>query len=464
MHDTALTHCLQKKTESIFNKLMLQFRNPLVYILLFALLVDTGAWLYEGANNVPLESIAILLILAANAGLGLWQNLKSEIALAKLATYTEPHCWVIRDGALQQVESKQLVPGDIVRVEAGERLPADGVVLQTSGFIVDESIVTGESAPVTAAIDAAVLSGTMAVRGSALFTVTNTGSNSNMGKLASILAEVERDKTPLEKRIQIVGCKIAISVSAAAIVLWIAGISFTGISHISELFLFAVALAVAAVPESLPAVITLTLALGAERMAKKKAVVHKMSAVEALGSVTVIATDKTGTLTENRMTVQELESTDQDAALLALALVNDADLTSDAGDPLELGILAYIDQRAPALIATARQTNIRVDGRPFDAQRKFMRTTVRNPTGAIVSYFKGAPEILLAMSSLTAAEQVHWRERIAAHASKGFLALAVAKSEDTAEHNLEWLGLVLLLDPPRPEVAESISHAIAAGI
>lgn len=452
------------KAESIARKLLKQFRNPLIYILLFALFVDSGIWLYEGAVGTPLEAIAILLILVANAGLGLWQNLKSEIALAKLASYTEPHCWVIRDGVLQKIESRQLVPDDIVRIEAGERLPADGKVLQNTGLVVDESIVTGESSPVTKENHSEVLSGTMAVRGAALYCVTQTGPNSNMGKLAAMLAGVERDETPLEKRLRVVGRKIAVVASVAATGLWITGIAFTGTDHINELFLFAVALAVAAVPESLPAVITFTLALGVERMARKHAVVRKMSAVEALGSVTVIATDKTGTLTENKMAVQALDCTDIQSTLLTLALANDADLVSGAGDPLELGILSYIKLQAPSLLESVAQNYTRIAGRPFDTQWKYMRTTVTNVSGEALSFFKGAPEVLLAMTTLGQAEQAQWRERIDAHASKGFRALAVARSAGAAEANLEWLGLVLLLDPPRPEVAESIRQARAAGI
>lgn len=163
-----------QQTQSLLSKFLSQFRNPLVYILLVALLVDSGIWIYEGATEFPLESLTILVILLANASLGLWQNLKSEIALARLDKLTEPHCSVFRDGRLQRVESRSLVPGDIVRVEAGERLPADGTVLQLSGFIVDESIITGESEPVEKSVSDTVLSGTMAARGAAIIEVTMT--------------------------------------------------------------------------------------------------------------------------------------------------------------------------------------------------------------------------------------------------------------------------------------------------
>lgn len=445
-------------------KFLAQFRNPLIYILLFALVVDTGIWIYGDAEGKPVEAITILLILLANAILGLWQNLKSDAALSRLDKLTEPHCWVIRNSALQRIESRLLVPDDIVRVEAGERLPADGVVLQNSGLIVDESIVTGESAPVTVETNGAVLSGTLAVRGTALIRISSIGNDSTMGKLALMLAGVERDQTPLEKRLQRLGRRIAYAVSAIALILWLSGIILAGPGYTGELFLLVVALAVAAVPESLPAVITLTLALGVERMAKRKAIVRKLSAVEALGSVSVIATDKTGTLTENRMSVQQLDCSDEGAAHIAMVLVNDADLDSGAGDPLELGILTHIDQLDSNLIATIRDAHKPVSSRPFDAQWKFMRVTVSDSAGETKSYFKGAPEVLLNLSTLDTQEQSRWQERINAHASKGYRALALARSDGETEQNLEWLGLILLLDPPRAEVADAIRQALAAGI
>lgn len=450
--------------DSVARKLLQQFNNPLIYILLFALFVDTGIWFYEGADTLPLESVAILIILLVNASLGLWQNLKSEAAVAQLKRLTEPQSWVIREGRLQHIESRLLVPGDVLRVEAGERIPADGRILSHSGFMVDESVVTGESAPVIKQSNQDVLSGTLAARGFALIEVTSTGAESNMGKLASLLIAVKRDKTPLEKRLEIVGHKIAIAVAVAASLLWLAGISIVGWSHSGELLLFAVALAVAAVPESLPAAITLSLALGIERMAQRKAAIRKMSAVEALGSVTVIATDKTGTLTENKMSVQKLDCTDLGETYRAMILVNDADLASGAGDPMELGIMSYVSQQDDQLIAITQQSHEIISTRPFDAQWKYMRVTIRNPAGEIVSYLKGAPEVLLALSNLSQEEQESWRERIDNYAGTGYRAIAMAMSKGESESDLQWLGLILLLDPPRPEVADAIRRALNAGI
>ena len=445
-------------------KLLAQFHNPLIYILLCALAIDTAAWLYEGGSAIPVETIAILLILMANATLGLWQDSKSETALQRLKQLSAPQSWVYRDGKLQRIESSLLVPGDQVRVEAGERIPADGITLQEQGFLVDESVMTGESLPVDVAAGTLVLSGTLAVRGMAILEVTKTGKASNMGKLAELLQEVVPEKTPLEKRLEAISRKIAIAVVAIALLLLACGITLAGLDHFSHLFLFAVALAVAAVPESLPAVITLALALGVERMAKRKAVVRKLSAVEALGSVTVIATDKTGTLTENRMAVHAVESDLPSEAFRAMALANDADLATLAGDPLETGMLRHLEQQQAGLASTIRNSCRRIGARPFDAEWKFMRCTVESHDGIVSSYLKGAPEVLLERSRLSAAEKQQWQKRIHQHASEGHRAIALAKGEGEREEDLHFLGLVLLFDPPRPEVPGAIRAAQEAGV
>ena len=452
------------KTETLWHKLLLQFNNPLIYILLFALSIDVGIWFYEGADSLPVEALAILIILLANASMGLWQNLKSEAALSQLKQLTAPQSWVYREGQLQHIESSQLVPGDTIRIESGERIPADGITKQTTGFMIDESILTGESAPVDKTNEQEVFSGTLAVRGFAIIEVTHTGSNSNMGKLAAMLQDVVQEKTPLEKRMDVIGKKIAIVVIIIASILLISGLSLVGIGYFGKIFLFAVALAVAAVPESLPAVITLALALGVERMAKRKAVVRKMSAVEALGSVTVIATDKTGTLTENKMNVQELDCEDLQEAYKAMVLVNDADLKTGAGDPLEIGILKYIAEQDSGLISTINLNHKKISSRPFDAEWKFMRVTTKTPQDETVSYLKGAPEIILSRCALTSEKKQYWEDRIDSYACKGYRALAIAKGNGEAEENLQWIGLILLLDPPRKEVADAISKALNAGI
>ncbi|MBS1791698.1 MAG: cation-transporting P-type ATPase [Acidobacteria bacterium] len=452
----------EKAPMPLWQRFLRQFQSPLIYILLFALLVDSGIWVAEGAAGLPVETVAIALILILNAGLGVYQESKSEAALAKLREMTAPLVWVMRDGKLCHLHSSELVPGDVVRIEAGDRIPADGNLIEAEGVMVDESVLTGESIPIEKELAGEVFSGTLLVRGQNYMEVSRTGERSAMGRLAVMIGGIEAEPTPLEQRLRKFGGQIARAVLALVILIAVGGLFIEGLGRISHVFLFAVALAVAAVPEGLPAVLTLTLALGVERMAKRKAVVRRLSAVEALGSVTVIATDKTGTLTENRMFVKDLDSPDVDQALHAMALANDAEEKSGAGDPLELALLEYALKRGIELIRL-RQDHPRHSGRPFDSSSKFMRVTVNGSDGKR-SYLKGAPEVILQFSQLTGEERNLWEEKSDAYAREGYRVLALGHRDGEGEEELEFLGLVLLWDPPRPEVPEAIRLAQEAGI
>jgi Ca2+-transporting ATPase len=446
----------------LWKRFLQQFRSPLIYILLFALVVDLGIWVYEGAQGVPVESLAIGLILVLNAGLGVYQESKAEAALARLKALAVAQVWTLRDGRLVQLPSAELVPGDFVRVEAGDRVPADGELRDGGGVMVDESILTGESVPVDKALDAEVFSGTLFVRGKGYVEVTRTGPASAMGRLATMIGTIETEKTPLERRLHVFGGQIAKAVMALALVLVVGGVFVEGVARLDHVFIFAVALAVAAIPEGLPAVLTLTLALGVERMAKRKAIVRRLSAVEALGSVTVIATDKTGTLTENRMYVKGLDTPDGARALRAMVFANDAEVATSAGDPLELALLEHAQAQGLDPAALGRECP-RAASRPFDSAYKFMRASVRE-AGGVASYLKGAPEVILARCRLTAAERKVWEERAERHAAEGARVLALAGGAGEAETDLDFLGLVLLWDPPRAEVPAAMRQAQAAGI
>ncbi len=439
-----------------------QFRSPLIYLLLAALALDLLLWLEDGGEGWPVESIAIAAVLLLNAALGAFQEHRSEQALAQLAVLAAPFAWVVRDGRPVRVPGRTLVPGDLVRLAAGERVPADGVLVEEHGLLVDESLLTGESLPAEKEPGDEVASGTLAVRGGGLFTVRHTGARSTMGRLATMLGGIETEPTPLERRLDALGRRITLVIGGLALALAAAGIAAEGIGRFDQVFLFAVALAVAAVPEGMPAVVTLTLAFGVKRMARRRAVVRRLSAVEALGSVTVIATDKTGTLTESRMGVQAVESDDPEQAQLAMALANDAAPGTGAGDPLELGLVRHLLEQGVD-VEGLRATHPRVGERPFDSAWKFMRVTVAGPGGRR-SYCKGAPEVLLARSSLEAGERERWERRAAEAAQEGHRVLALACGAGDAEAGLRFLGLVLLWDPPRPEVAGAIAQARSAGI
>ena len=449
-------------TNSLWQRLFSQFKSSLIYILLFALALDLALWLYEGAKQVPFESITIGLILILNAGLGAYQEGKSEEALARLKALATPTAWVKRDGALVQIPANELVPGDIARVEAGDRVPADGCLVEGQGVMADESNLTGESLPIDKDLQDDVFSGTLIVRSKGYIEATRTGPKSTMGQLATMIGGIEVGKTPLERRLSEFGNQVAIAILAVGLALTIGGLVVEGIGRLGQVVLFSVALAVAAVPEGLPAVLTLTLAMGVERLAKRKAIVRRLSAVEALGSVTVIATDKTGTLTENRMHVRAIDAPDADRALHAMVLANDAEIATGAGDPLEVALLDYAASRGadPAHVVANRP---RLSSRPFDSVTKFMRVTVKE-SGQQVSYLKGAPEILIQRSSLSPGEKRDWEAKALKNASEGYRVLALAWREEEREEDVAFLGLVMLWDPPRQEVPEALQRAKAAGI
>ena len=436
-----------------------QFKNPLIYILLFALSVDLAARWREGAHGWPVESLVIAAILLVNSGFGVWQERKAEAALARLRQMAAPRAWVLRDGAWRQLDTEELAPGDVVRVEAGDRVPADGV-LRGSGVGLDESMLTGESLAVDKDQGEELLGGSLVVRGRSFLEILRTGKRSALGRLAGMLEELEEEATPLERRLEAFGSRIARWVIVLCVALMVQGLVTQGVGRWAEVFLFAVALAVAAVPEGLPAVMTLTLALGVERMAGRKAVVRRLSAVEALGSVTVILTDKTGTITENRMQVRSIEAANEPELLQALVLANDAD--GEAGDPIDLALAAFALTRGVAQAET-RQGAPRISGRDFDSAHKFQRATV-NRSGRKVSYLKGAPETIVERSALAADQRQRWIDRAAAGASQGHRVLAAARGLEESETNLEFLGLIHLWDPLRPEVAAALRQAREAGI
>jgi Ca2+-transporting ATPase len=452
----------EPKATPLWRRVGRQLRSSLIYILVFALVFDVAVWLREGGHGWPFEALAIGSILLFNTAMGLWQEYRSEDALSKLKLLATPMAWVVRDGALSHIPIVDIVPGDVVRLEAGNRVPADGRVLDAQGLMLDESILTGESIPAERSAGEELFAGTLVVRGNAFMEITRTGAHSAMGRIATMLGAVSTDRTPLERRLESFGQNVARVVLGLAVVLAVAGVAIDGVSRLDEALLFAVAVAVAAVPEGMPAVLTMTLALGTERMSKRKAVIRRLSAVEALGSVTVIATDKTGTLTENVMTVHELHSPNRDRALRAMVLAADAEPNSGAGDPLEHALYTFASTEGLD-VSVVRDSAPRTSARPFDSAWRFMRVTVTE-NGVPVSYLKGAAEVLLDRSTLTQDEKTLWMDQIEGHARRGYRILGFACASGETEHDLEWLGVALLWDPPRAEVPAAVASAQAAGV
>lgn len=450
------------KPDPVWLRFLRQFRSPLIYLLVFAVLFDVGDWFYDRFEGWPVEGVVIAVVLLLNAGLGTLQELRSEEALAQLRTLTAPFAWALRGGRLVHVPGRTLVPGDLVRIEAGERLSADGELVDGGGVITDESVLSGESVPVEKSIGAELHSGTLVLRGKGSLRVSRTGSRSAMGRIATSLGTIARERTPLERRLDALGARIAHWIGGLAVLLIVLGIFTEGVGRLDEVVMFAVALAVAAIPEGMPAVVTLTLALGVQRMAKRNALVRRLTAVESLGSVTVIATDKTGTLTENRMSVREIETSDEHGALTAMALANDADFAAGVGDPLEIALLDHVHS-AGVDVAAEHREHPRRDERPFDSAWKYMRVTVSDGPG-LTSYIKGAPEAVLARSELPADARAVWASRAEHAATSGYRVLALARAEGCRDDCWTWLGLVMLWDPPRPEVPNSLRAAERAGI
>jgi len=453
-----------KPKRPIALRVIAQLKNPLIYLLLSALAVDLGAWALSGGVGAPLEALAIAGVIALNAGLGALQEYRSEQALLELQRLGAPRAWVLRDNAFERLDAAQIVPGDWVRLEAGERVPADGIVGDPESLSVDESVLTGESLPVDKAAGDELLSGTLVSHGRGLMTVSRTGRQSNMGKLAATIGAIDTSKTPLEQRVDELGRRVAQVVAVLCVAMMLAGFAVQGWSHPLPILMFAVAFGVAVVPEGMPAMMTLALALGVQRMARRQAVVRRLAAVEALGSVTVIATDKTGTLTENRLSVEGLDAPGREEdALLAMVLANDSDPASGAGDPLELSLMESASKHGSD-VAALHQAYPRVSSRGFDSLWRCMRVTVIGPDGRATAFLKGAPEAIVSRSSMEDAERARVLERVEAFARDGLKVLALARGAATAETELTFIGLVALGDPPRPEAKAAVLAAKRAGV
>jgi P-type Ca2+ transporter type 2C len=522
-----------------WKKFVAQLRDVLVVLLLIATAISAGLWLYERDSALPYEAMAIFAVVLLNAAMGYVQQSRAEQAMAALRQMSAANAHVVRDGERQTVPATEVVPGDIILLEEGDTIPADARLIEAIALQTAEAALTGESVPVskdTRLVDDEaglgdrhnmVFSGTAATYGHGRAVVVATGMQTEMGRIAGMLREAPTETTPLQRELARVGRMLAIIVVAIAIVmittiLLVADVR--GFAALFDVLLLGIALAVAAVPEGLPAVVTAVLSLGVQRMAKRNAIVRHLAAVETLGSATVIASDKTGTLTKNEMTVKavvtasgrvQFDGTGYEPrgavhrdgggaidgalrlelvrALSAADRANNAVLQEHGGRWTVQG-----DPTEGALIVAARKAGLedealdarfgRVAEVPFSSERKLMSTihTDMQRHERLLALTKGAPDVLLARCStelvgeatrpLTAqrrAEIARINEELAGEALRtlGVGSRSVPKDgrareelDERIEHDLVFLGLIGMIDPPREEAKAAVARAKGAGI
>jgi Ca2+-transporting ATPase len=522
-----------------WRKFLAQFQDVLVVVLLVATAISAALWLIERDTAWPYEAIAIFAVILLNAVMGYVQQARAERAVAALKQMSAAHAKVIRDGKRQDIPAADLVPGDIVVIEEGDTIPADARVLQSTALHAAEAALTGESLPVakepspvpaeTSLGDrhGMVFSGTAATYGRGKAVVTATGMQTEIGRIAGMLEGAPAETTPLQQELDKVGKRLGLVVIAIAIVM-IATIvvveEIRGLAALFDVLILGVALAVAAVPEGLPAVVTAVLSLGVQRMARRNAIVRHLAAVETLGSASVIASDKTGTLTRNEMTVRTLVTASgrvefegvgyaptgavrrADGGEIDGPLRSEVNRALAAGDRANNAVLQERDGRwtvqgdptEAALIVAARKAGMaaealdarfeRVAEVPFSSERKLMSTvhTDAKREEVLLAFTKGAPDVLIARCTheqvgeerrpLTAERRAAIRaanEKLAQEALRSLgVALRLLPKEtftreavdESLEHELVFLGLIGMIDPPRAEAAEAVRRAKAAGI
>lgn len=478
-----------KKQESLLKKVLGQLEDPMIIVLLIAAFLS---YVSSGFEDW-IDSVIILLIVVINAIISISQENNASKSLEALQKMSAPLAKVIRNGKLEHVETATLVPGDIIELEAGDLVPADARVLTAANLKADESAMTGESVPVNKkALDSLpedtvlaerknmLISSTVITNGRATCVVTDTGMKTEVGRIANLLITEDDNTTPLQQKMAEISKMLSIICLGICVLMFIVGLLYH--RPILEIFMMAVSLGVAAIPEGLAAIVTIVLALGVQRLVKRHAIVKKLPAVETLGAASVICSDKTGTLTQNKMTIVEtfVDNGQSETDLLTIgALCNDSKLTvtsaSDfnvTGDPTET---AFVSKAFEEKLDKNQleQSMPRVAEIPFDSERKLMSTVHKMEQGYRVMV-KGAPDVLLNRCTLPAAQAQVVAEKNAEMASNALRVLGVAykdiaevpaelTSEDL-ENNLTFVGLVGMIDPPRQEVKAAVEQCYEAGI
>ncbi|MDD2396647.1 MAG: cation-translocating P-type ATPase [Tissierellia bacterium] len=485
---------VEKKGKTKLQMFLAQLKDTLIYILFAAAAISI-------ALNEITDAIIILLVVLLNAVIGMVQESKAEAALEALKNLSSPNAMVRREGRVMEIPAGELVVGDVVILEAGRIIPADLRLIQSVNLKIEESALTGESVPVDKNAELVTdkevgigdrlnmaFSSTSVSYGRGEGVVVYTGMDTEIGKIAAMINESTEELTPLQKRLNDLGKVLGIV--AVVIVVAMFGIAVLQGRDIIEMFITAIALAVAAVPEGLTAVVTIVLALGVTRMVKVNTIVRKLPAVETLGAVSIVCSDKTGTLTQNKMTVTkvyldgEIKDTDDlsyennKLFLDGFILCNDASTANNTriGDPTELALLDMGDK-----INISREgleeTNPRINEQSFDSARKLMTTVHKDQSGKVMSYTKGAMDILLKRCNKVYINgetidinDIHIENinKAASEMAKGalrVLALGIKEDDDSAsEEALTFVGLVGMIDPPRPEAKASVKTLKKAGI
>lgn len=472
----------RRKPPSELKLLLSQFKSPLVYILAFAALVTSFLGQF-------LDTAVIFLAMAVNTALGYYQERKANRALLALRQFLTPQARVLRGGKLVQIDAREVVPGDVIVLGRGDRVAADGPLLEAIDMSVSEAVLTGESEPVTKrAIKVGadkrvglemkslekmeeeeksqfVFQGTAVLAGRGKMLVTATGMKTQMGKIAARVSDVEEGKTPLQEQIASLARLLAAVVAVATLLLFASGVLIG--QEVTTMFTTAVAVAVAAIPEGLVVTLTAILALGMQRILGRRALVRKLVAAETLGSVSVVCADKTGTLTEGKVRVTKAYFQDKNLGVKAAILCNDLQ------DPLEVAMMEWAEKEIKnpkSGIAKLQEKYERIDEIPFSSKTKFIATLHR---GGIV-FVSGAPEVILNWSDLPPKEKERELERFSDLASQGFRLVGFAwrrarKGEKklyqgTATRGLTWLGILVYTDPIRPGVARALAQTKKAGV
>lgn len=468
----------EKKKKSIIIVFLSQFKDFLVGLLIAAAIISMVLGDIESA-------LVILLVITMNAVLGTVQQKKAEQSLEGLKKLTSPRVKVIRDENVTVLEGRELVPGDVVLFESGDALCADGILIEAEAVTVNESALTGESIGVEKSAKevekSMVYSGCIVNTGRGEYEVIRTGMDTEVGKIANLVQTAEEKKTPLQISLDDFGKKLSLVIMGICALVF--GVSVWQGENAPDAFLFAVALAVAAIPEALSSIVTIVLAFCTRKMAKENAIVRKLASVESLGSVSVICTDKTGTLTQNKMTVTgrfTFDCQEKEALMYGGVLCNDAviDGEKQIGDPTETALLAFAEKKEPGFVEQAKKKFARKSSIPFDSDRKLMTVLCEQKGADDFIITKGAVDVLLGrltsvlekgqVRAITQQDVEKIQETNRSFSNKGLrvLAFGAGKSENgqMREEDLCFLGLIAMSDPPREESKGAVTLCTQAGI